>query len=325
MLYLILDPDNELGYHATYNTALRQYLHSHNIEFTEINIDKDYLSQNNFDRINSIQSRSDDLWLFSYAQNPLINYMFLKPGKKYAHIHGLEASLYEPAVLHGYQLNESIVLYYYDGLFVNSNWAYSIMKKSYPVAAAKTVVTGFPFDIKFAERFRNIEKDDKTIVFNQRFDMDKLHILEVYISEKLIDLGYKVLHICSKNEYERIQWDRESKFLLKEAEKMGVQVLITNTKDDYFEKLARAKYTITTSIADTLSICMLEAGALGSILVAPNIGPFSEYINPKNLYMPYNEDQLIDIVQNCSNTSVDLEKYAPERVFEIYMKSMGVI
>jgi len=325
MLYLILERESEFGYHSTYNTELRRYLDSHNIKFKEINLEKDYFCQTNLDSINSIQSSNEDIWLFSYAQNPLINKVLDKPGRKFAHIHGLEALLYEPAVLHGYRLYEEILLYYYDGLFVNSDYAYSVIKKSYPVAAAKTTVTGFPFDVSFAERFKHIEKNEKVIAFNQRFDMDKLHMLEVYICEELIDLGYTVMHICSKGEYERIQWDREAKNLLNEAVKMGVQVLVTKSKDDYFEKLAKAKFTITTSIADTLSICMLEAAALGSISIAPNIGPFPEYICPENLYRPFNVEQIIDIVKKCKNTSVNLAEYSPEKVFGIYMKCMGVI
>ena len=76
---------------------------------------------------------------------------------------------------------EEILLHYYDGLFLNSDYAYSVIKKSYPVAAEETTVTGFPFDVSFAERFKHIEKNEKVIAFNQRFDMDKQHMLEVYI------------------------------------------------------------------------------------------------------------------------------------------------
>ncbi len=325
MLYLILESDNGSGYHYTYNNELRKYLQQNNIKFIEIPLESRHLCQTNLDRINSIKSSNEDIWLFSYAQNPLINIVLLKPGKKFCHIHGLEALAYEPAVLHGYRLYEEVLLYNYDGLFVNSKWAYSVIEKAYPGLASKTQVTGFPFDINFAQRYKGIGKDDKTIAFNQRFDMDKLHMLEVYICEKLIDLGYTVMHICSKGEYERIQSDRESRNLLSEAVKMGVQLLVTKSKDDYYEKLSRAKFAVTTSIADTLSICMLEAAALGAIPVAPNFGPFPEYIPSESLYKPFNVDQIIDIIRRGKNPRVNLERYKPDNVFGIYMKSMGVI
>ncbi len=325
MLYLVIEPDNGNGYHYTYNNELKKYLDLHNIQFMEIAVEKDYLCQANIDKVNSIQSKSDDIWLFSYAQNPLIEKVYLKPGRKFAHVHGLEALLYEPAVLHGYRLYEEVLLYFYDGLFVNSEWAYSVIKKAYPGLTAKTIVTGFPLDVSFAEKFKHIEKENKTIAFNQRFDMDKLHMLEIYLCEKLIDLGYTIFHICTKAEYERTQSERESKNLLIQAVKMGVQVLIAESKDDYYEKLAKAKFTVTTSIADTLSVCVLEAAALGSIPIAPDLGPFSEYIPAENLYKPFNVEQLIDKVMHENRVFVNLEKYSPEKVFGYYMKCMGVI
>ncbi len=325
MLYLVIEPDNGYCYHYTYNNELKKYLSLHNIQFSEVIIEKDYLCQANIDKVNSIQSKSDDIWLFSYAQNPLIEKVYLKPGRKFAHIHGLEALLYEPAVLHGYRLYEEVLLYFYDGLFVNSEWAYSVIKKAYPGLTSKTTVTGFPLDVSFAEKFKHIEKENNTIAFNQRFDMDKLHMLEVYLCEKLIDLEYTVFHICTKAEYERIQSDRESRNLLSQAVKMGVQVLVTESKEDYYEKLAKAKFTVTTSIADTLSLCILEAAALGSIPIAPDLGPFSEYIPAENLYRPFNLEQLIDKVKNENNVSINFEKYSPEKVFGNYMNCMGVI
>ncbi len=324
MLYLILEKDNQSGYHLLYNTEIRKIFNDHKVKFQEIQLEKDYLSKTNLERINLVQSNNEDIWLFAFAQNPLIEKVFYKPGRKFAHIHGLEALSYEPAVLHGYRLFEESLLYYYDGLFVNSEYALSIIKNSYPGLATKTFVSGFPFDSGFAEKFKNIPKDDRVVAFNQRFDTDKLHTLEVYICDRLIDSGYSILRLCSKDDYERIQWDREARNLLSEAVKMGVQVIVTNSKDDYYRNLASAKFTVTTSIADTLSLCMLEAAALGSIPVAPANGPFKEYIDNKNLYNPYNIDQLLNIIEHSNKSAVDLEKYSPEKVFGIYMDSMGV-
>ncbi len=162
------------------------------------------------------------------------------------------------------------------------------------------------------------------IVFNQRFSIDKLHIIEVYLIDILISRGFQVLHLSSEESAKQIMSDRESRALLKRALKQGLQFQVCTTKDEYYRSLAKSSTLISTSIADTLSIATLEAAALDVVPIAPKWGPFPEYLNPENLYRPYNINQIIEMTASPPKNKVDLQKYKPEKVVDIYIKTMGV-
>lgn len=324
MFYLVTQPDNEFSYQKMHNSTIRQYLNYLKILYREINLDADPFSRHNLSKINMSYSKREDIWFLTFAQNPLIDIISKKPGKKFAHVHGLEAGLYEPAVLSGCSLNEEQRLSCYDGIFVNSDWAYSVISKNYPHLAYKTFITGFPFNPGYMEQYKNSAKIDNFIIFNQRFSYEKLHILEVYIADKLIKLGYRVAHICSPIEYDRIQCDRESRVLLNEFSNKGLEVIVANTKNEYYEKLSKASIAITTSLSDTLSVSMLEAIELGLVPIAPDLGPFREYIHPDNLYRPYNIDEIIRKVAERPVRPHNIYKYNADNVMKIYLEKMGL-
>ncbi len=324
MLYLVTQPDNDFSYEKMQNNTIRQYLRYSKILYREINLEPDPFSKHNLSKINLSYSTPKDIWFLTFAQNPLIEVIAKKPGRKFAHVHGLEAALYEPAVLSRCYLNEEQRLNQYDGIFVNSEWAYSIIGQNYPYLSNKTHVTGFPFNPIYMDPYRNLAKIDNLIIFNQRFSYEKLHILEAYLADKFIKHGYRVAHICSPKEYARIQYDRESRVLLNEFSSKGLEVIIANSKREYYEKLAQASIAITTSMCDTLSVSMLEAIELGLIPIAPDYGPFREYIHPDNLYRPYNIDEITNKVIAHPVRPSSIYKYYADNVIKMYLEKMGL-
>jgi hypothetical protein len=57
------------------------------------------------------------------------------------------------------------------------------------------VVTGFPHDFEQYSRYLKTEKESGLIVFNQRFALERLHILELEIARRLTKRGYRVKHL----------------------------------------------------------------------------------------------------------------------------------
>ena len=322
MLYFLTEPETENNYFGTYNAALRSEFKKRRIPYREIAL---YGSPYTLARtLSTVRSRPHDTWLLSYAHNPKIEYIAHKPGRKYAHAHGLEASLFEPAVLEGYALNEARAFSHYDAVFVNTNWARSLVVKRYPGLSADVVASGFPFDPGLLHDFLHVPKTGNLIAFNQRFALDKLHILEVHLAEKLISEGYHVIHLCPRKSFDHLQGERESRALFRQGKLRGLEFVINDTKTEYYENLARAQLLITTPVADTLSVGTLEAAALQAIPIAPDWGPFPEYLPPGNLYPPYNIAAIMERVANPPGCKVTWEQFLPEKVVDTYLETMGV-
>jgi hypothetical protein len=319
----LTEPENEGGYFKIYNKSIRILLDKKETPYKELILQGNEINRN-LSLMKEIKSDKNDIFLLSYAHNPIINFLKYLPGKKFAHAHGLEASIFEPAILLGYELNEEEVFSIYDGIFVNSSWARSIIIGKYPSLAGKIIVSGFPFDPDDLKEYKEIKKEENLIVFNQRFALDKLHIIEVYLGEILVKQGFKVMHLLPHDDILRIGRDREARVLYEEGTKRGLTFNSSKNKGDYYSKLAKAKYVITTPMAETLSLCILEGAALNAIPIAPDWGPFPEYLNPSNLYPPYNIDKILKILTNTHSFGVSFHNHLPHKVFNIYLDAMGV-
>ena len=322
MLYFVTEPETANNYFGTYHAALRSEFNKRSIPYREIAlVGSPYTLART---LSTVRSRPHDTWLMSYAHNPKIEYIAQKPGRKFAHAHGLEASLFEPATLEGYALNEARAFAHYDAVFVNTDWARDLVMVRYPDLNSEVVVSGFPFDPRLLEDFLHVPKIEDLIVFNQRFALDKLHVLEVYLAERLISEGYQVIHLLPRKSFDHIQGERESRVLFRQGKLRGLKFVINDTKAEYYENLARAQILITTPVADTLSVGTLEAAALGVIPIAPNWGPFPEYLRPGNLYPPYNVAKIMERVAKPPGCRVDWQQFMPEKVVDIYLETMGV-
>ncbi len=320
MLYFLSEEEREDNYFRMYNQALRSELNERQVSFRDIPLVGSFYDQ--IKKVGSLRTRPDDIWLLSYAHNPIIQWVAQKPGRKFAHAHGLEASLFEPAVLEGYDLHEAKAFREYDGIFVNSEWSKNLIADRYPQLQADIVVSGFPFDQEAVRAEQLQSKTDNLIAFNQRFSLDKLHILEVHLAERLISAGYMVMHLCPRNLIEHIFGDREARALYRQGLKRGLRFVVNDTKAEYYRNLSRAQIQITTSAADTLSIGTLEAATLGATPLAPDWGPFPEYLPEIHLYPPYNIDKIMTLVSDPPVCKVDIGQYAPEMVFARYFEVM---
>ncbi len=322
VLYFLTEPETEGSYFGMYNSVVRSQLRTWSVSFGEIPLADPEAAR---ERIEGISSEDDDTWLFSYAHNPIGEHVASKKGRRYAHVHGLEASLYEPAVLEGYSLNEEEALNRFDAVFVNSRWAKGLIETAYPDLGCEVVVSGFPFNVYSLQRYRAGERRRRLVVFNQRFALDKLHILEVHIAEMLNHMGYKTAHLISQEAFRRNMRYRQRRVLMREGYRRGLRFVISATKAEYYRHLAGAGIMITTPLADTLSVATLEAAALGVIPIVPDWGPFPEYVPPANRYPPYNIDAIIKRVAEPPASTADIRRYLPSRVVHTYLVTMGVL
>lgn len=55
----------------------------------------------------------------------------------------------------------------------------------------------------------------------------------------------------------------------------------------YHRLIRQARVAFTATMADAICVSMAECASAGAILVAPNRGPFVEYVNPNFLYEPF--------------------------------------
>ncbi len=325
MLYLVTQPDNEFSYQKMQNNSLRQYLKYYKISFREICLEStDCITNDTKNKIALSYSTPKDTWFITYAQYPVIDLISTKPGRKFAHIHGIEAFLYNPAVPLKYPQYQDTKLRMYDGIFVNSVWSHSLIAQSYPDIAHKTYISGFPINPRYFDPYRNITKIENLVIFNQRFSYKKLNILEAYLTDKLIGAGYRVMHLCSRCSYQELQNNIELRNMMNEYIKRGLELTVSSTERDYYEKLAHGSILITTAIWDTLSIETLEAIELGLIPIAPDTGPFKEYLHPDNLYRPYNVDDILSKVYARPVRPSNINKYYVNNVIKIYFEKMGL-
>lgn len=322
VLYFLTEPETGGSYFGMYNRAVRSQLRTWAVRFEEIPLAEPAAAGG---RIEGIDSGDDDIWLLSCTHNPIGEQVACKRGRKYGHVHGLAASLYDPAVLEGYTLNEEQALGRFDAVFVNSRWARGLIEGAYPDLGCEVVVSGFPFDAYSLQRYRGQEKRRRMVVFNQRFALDSLHILEVHIAEILNRMGHETVHLVSGEAFRRNMRYRQRRVLMREGHRRGLRFVTSTTKAEYYRRLAGAGLMITTPLADTLSIATLEAAALGVTPVVPDWGPFPEYVPRANRYPPYNVDAIIRRVVEPPASTADFRRYLPSRVIHTYLVTMGVL
>jgi glycosyltransferase involved in cell wall biosynthesis len=278
---------------------------------------KDYLS---------IESSPDDVWFIGWAQSPLIEIIRHKEGRKYGLVVGLTKMNFDPLVFTGAlkDLREKERLSIYDKIFANSRWCRECIARAYPQLAEKVAVTGFPFDFEIYQPYLDTVKEDDLIVFNQRFSLERLYMLEVETARILIQRGYRVKHLSGTPVSKLVQRAPALAPFLAAAETTGLEFVFNPVKEIYHKNLAKASVVVTTSIADMLPSSLIEAIVLGSVPVAPNSFCFPEFVHKDNLYTPYDLNEIIDIVEKKPQSSHSVCQYDKKTVVENFLREMGL-
>ena len=324
MIYFITEAVSGEKYFGMYQQAVRTQLMVEGVNFKEISLSQS--EEHVRALIDIIPDEKDNIWLLSYAQNPLSQYIRDKAtGKLFGHVHGIYASLFEPARLQGYYLDEQTTLSLYDGLFVNSQWARQLIINKYPELKHTVIVSGFPFDGTTLSAYKTTDKRENMVVFNQRFSLDKLHILQVHLADILVGLGYHPVQLMGEREFDRCMQQRHRRVLIREARKRGMHFIVNSSKEEYYKRLARATAMITTPLAETLSVSTLEAAALNVTPIVPDFGPFTEYVSSSNRYSPYNIQNILEILFAAPCAEVQFERFHPDTVVNIYLEEMGLL
>ncbi len=326
MLFFMGFNSSEGNWTGNFTEAVRNELIRRNISFSEIPPFDWYSTDIPLQEIRNIRSNSQDAWFLSWAQSPMIEEIKDKPGRKYGYVVGLTAMPFEPAVLieAADGLRERYRLSLYDKILVTSQWCKTCLCRSYPELADQVIVTGFPFDFQIYEPYRGIQKEEKLVVFNQRFALEKLHVLELEVARRLVDRGYRVQHLSGSRASQLIEQDKTIGPLLDIAEEVGVEFIFNPTKDKYHRRLSSASVVVTTSLADMLPSSMIEAIYLNVVPVAPASMCFSEFIHRDNLYTPYDVEEVVSIVDSAPERRHHVDQYHHQTVVGRFLEEIFV-
>ena len=324
MIYFITYPDSERHWQGMYNDAVTGELAAQGLPCQKIVVD--FFSPGCPAVLRDIQfinSTSGDISLFSWAQNPVIEIVEQKPGRKFGHVHGLGCFVFEPSVLLGVDLNEDTRFGYYDRIFLNSDWSYQNATLAYPRHRHRFVITGFPMDYTKLDPYKGVRKDENLVVFNQRFALERNPTLVVELARLLTREGYRVMHLSGESAEMVASRYPDLGRLLRAGRRAGLEFAYNPTKDEYHKRLAAASVVITTSLCDNLPVAMLEAIHLSVVPVAPRAFCFPEFVHPDNLYAPYLLDEIVQIVRAAPQREHRIAQYSKEVVIQKYVQAFN--
>ena len=327
MLYLIGYPESESNWTGTFMRSVRHELQRHMIEFTELPPYDWSGPTAPLKRYLRINSKDEDVWLVGWAHSPVIEYLKHKKGRKFGLVVGVMAGHFDPLKFSpsAKSLWEGERLSSYDGLFAISHWCQDCLLRAYPHLRGKISVTGFPLDFSAYESYLGLEKEKGLVAFNQRFSLERLPILELELAGLLVRRGHRVVHLSGVSVEQISGRDPTLADLLQSANHYGLEFVHNITKVEYNTYLAKAEIVITTSIADTLSVAMVEAIFLGAIPAAPRAFCFPEYIHPDNLYSPYTFYEILAIAEEKPRRPHRIEQYDKEHVVRRILAAMELI
>lgn len=325
MLYFITYPDWDGHWHKYYNRAVCSELQRHGVRYRRITIDFRGAAGEMLERLQQIDSAPDDVWLLSMAQNPAVELIADRPGRKYGHVHGMSCFPFEPAVLYGIDLREDHRFGLYDGLFVSSRWSLDNARSHYPRHGHRFILTGFPMDFEVYDPYLTQCCRDDLVVFNQRFSCERLPLIEIELSRKLVEEGFEVWHLYAPVDGRLLTGCAQMQRTRNAAEALGVKFVANPTKEEYHRNLARASVLVTTSICDNLPVSVIEAIHLGVVPVVPDSMCFPEFVHPDNRYPPYDLQAMVDMVVSRPIRNHDINGYARQKVVSRYLKVMGLL
>ena len=326
MLYVIGYPESETNWTGTFMRALRKELLRLSVPFAELPPFDWRGPAAPLGTYLNVKSTPDDHWFLGWAHSPLIELLQQKKGQKFGLAVGMLANHFDPIIFTGQAeaMREKERLGLYDGIFAVSRFCRECLVDAYPSLENKVHYTGFPVDFGEYASYQGIKKESGLVVFNQRFALERLPVLELEVAKILSSRGFRVQHLSGAT---LDKLNRRSPWLsaiLSEAGACGLEFVHNRTKDEYCRSLAKASAVVTTSIADTFSVAMVEAICLGVIPAAPAAFCFPEYVHADNLYTPYDFDEIMNIVLQRPQRHHRIAQFSAERVVGRMVAQIGL-
>ncbi len=271
-----------------------------------------------------IESTDDDQWFFGWAHSPLIELLAHKKGQKYGLVVGLTKLHFDPLIFTEAvsTIREERRLSIYDKIFTPSHWCKKSIIRAYPHLQKKIFCTGFPHSFSDYAIYSRLPKEQDLVVFNQRFSLERLPVLELETAKMLIKRGFRVEHLTGTAPETIKKTSPSLASLICEAEQIGLNFVYNATKDEYYNNLAKASVVITTSIADMLPASLIEAIYLGAVPVAPRAFCFPEFVHEDNLYTPYDLQEIIDLTEAKPVRKHEIAQYSNEVVVKSFLAEM---
>jgi hypothetical protein len=312
LLYFISEHFEENLRLQPVNNGIRRFLGEKKIEFEEI---ASPLSYEGYLKKMPTQTEptQDAIWLLADTRSMEACHLQEMPGRKYAHFHS------------GNSLTPDF-LAHINGVFAASQWDKDRITTAYPALEQRVYVCGFPFypphpPLHSKQQDR---KQKRLVAFNQSFCLENLHILEVYLSGLLRNLDCKVIHLSPVVEQAVIGADPEAHALMLEGQKNGMEFIFYTQPEEYHWWLSQADVSIATTIDHPDLTALIEASTLGATCLAPNRGPFPEFLAEENLYSPYNLAVICEKAAFPPQNSCCTARFNPESVYKLYAQVMGV-
>ncbi|MCF6093313.1 glycosyltransferase family 4 protein [Microaerobacter geothermalis] len=269
-------------------------------------------------------SEADDIWFISYAQNPVIDVIKDKPGKKVTHLHSSSLFPYEPSSK--YQPKCKILeierLKFYDLIFVTSEWVKENLLTTYPSLADKVKVTGIPLSKSFLSPYIKIKKQPNLVVFIDKFDDEHNQMIEIELGRRLVEKGYEVVHLSEYSIEQLSTFSKYNKGLINIAQHLGMTFMECPSPKIFYENLAKAAFLCSATLTYTINLNHLSSLYLGVLPIWPNRGSFKEILTEEDLYPPYNLEKMMDKILHPVRREADLSYHSAKRVISRYLEQI---
>ncbi|MBS4030987.1 MAG: hypothetical protein KGZ63_06145 [Clostridiales bacterium] len=259
------------------------------------------LSQTTMNEIETVESGRDDIFVLVDAHLPIVKTLSSKQGRIYGVVQQATRFSFDPCL--------------YDGLFVETLWAQKRLSQLHPEIASRLYVTPSPFDPSGLLPFCKNNKTENRVVFTQAFTQENLHIFEVYLADLLIQTGYKAVHLFLTEIKNQPGITADTRGLIREGEKRGMEFISCETRDEYFCRFAEATVMIMTAPSGN-AVSFLQATSLGVTTLAPCFGDFPEFLPKENLYRPFNLNHILLLASSPPAVPDIMERFLPENCWQ---------
>lgn len=177
-----------------------------------------------------------------------------------------------------------------------------LVKDYYQLKNTKTI--GFPLDLIRYEKYKSVPKKKK-IVVSGHITPGKQFYLATYLLKDLIPEYEVWFSVVEWKESAAGMWTQF--YNLKSFEEMGFKFrIVTETpgkttftgQEKFYEFISDASHVFTCSLADTISLPIVEGALCGAIPIVPNIksywGQFMDYIDYG--YDPFSKADIMDAI-----------------------------
>lgn len=234
-----------------------------------------------------------DLWYVARHSNWMARYLAVEMKKTVvAHVHGGgETKCFRDVVTPQRTPNiDRVLMRHLAAVTVNTQHHYKLLRELYREDCPFVFVSGFPIELSKYKKYLHHRKE--IILVPARYIPSKQPILLA----KALEAWKHIVVFCSPEKYTEGVVEKDVCHYLNT---IGYTALNDVSHEAFIELLAQAKVVVSASMADTLNVSMIEGSLCGANVVAPDTGPFNEYLDKTFLYEPFSIRAIRDAISSA--------------------------